>query len=85
MCNCKSSGKPQVLTNENSKDHVELIKTTFKDMFETQTIDDLNEGDKMVLVQLFHSVYPRAKYTPDTKGIVNELNQVVVNYETRRR
>lgn len=82
-CNCKR--RTQVLNYEDSKDHINLIESTFKDIFPDGMIEDLSDLDKVQLVSLYKSIYPNSKGEPQPLDVVNILQGVVEKYYSRKR
>lgn len=83
MCNCKR--KPQILNYEDSRDHINLIESTFRDIFSTSTVDTLNDLDKIQLVSLYKSIYPNSSADPSPESAVSILQGVLDKFYTKRR
>lgn len=82
-CNCKR--KTQILNYEDSKDHINLIENTLRDIFSTSDRETLTDLDKIQLVSVYESVYPNSKVKPEPKDIINILEGVINKFYTRRR
>ena len=78
-CNCKKT--PQVLNYEDSRDHINLIESTLKNL-DSENLTDL---DKIELVSVFQSIYPNSKTTPSPENIYTTLQGVITKYYTKRR
>lgn len=58
-CNCKS-GKEQKLNNLDSKDHLQVAFDCYE-VIKDKDFTQLDEGDRVLVMNAFYSVYPNAK------------------------
>jgi len=73
-CNCKS-GKEQKLNNLNSKEHLQVAFDAYLTL-KDKKVSEYDEGDIIVLMSSFFSVYPNAKGEITPQHAFNVIKEV---------
>lgn len=83
-CNCKG-GKPQVINNLNSPDHINLARGIQEKVILSKQIEQYSDEDKMDVMYAFKELYPNASQIPSIDNAVSMINLAISNYENTTR
>ena len=78
MCNCK--GKPQVINNLKSKNHLAIAFDTYLNVIRKKDKSELDELDLKEINYAFYSIYPNAKPGVDLDNQINSITWVYEKY-----
>ena len=82
-CNCKS-GKPQVLNNLNSVDHIMFAEEVYKNVIQGKSSNDYDDFDKNQILGAYKTLYPNAKMTPSIDNAISNIKLAIENYTHRK-
>ncbi len=79
-CNCKG-GKPQVLNNLDSKDHLNAAYEVYRDVIQTKTIEEMDDLDRKQVMFGFYTLYPNVKTEVSIEHAINTITSAInANY-----
>ena len=71
-CACKG-GKPQVLNNLESKDHLNASYEIYRDVIQTKTIEEMDDLDRKQVMFGFYTLYPNASGEVSIEHAINTI------------
>ena len=84
-CACKG-GKPQVLNNLDSVDHLELAFVAYDELIKDKPDDYVyDDADKKILINTFYSIYPNVKNQIDVNHAIQSIKNIHKDYYGKRK
>lgn len=82
-CNCKS-GKPQVINNLNSIDHITFAEEVYKNTIVGKSLNDYDDFDKNQILGAYKTLYPNSKVVPTIDNAISNIKVAIDTYKNRK-
>lgn len=82
---CSRCGKKKVMNNLRNVDYINEAKQTYKDVIMNKSIEELDDLDKVLIMDTYNKLYPSSSATPSLEDAINQIKIGIEVYDVKYR